>query len=104
MRARVADKELEVRAQARAFRDFDNQQKQVAGCPYCGEGLASEDAELDHIYPVSKGGRSFRANLVFVCGLCNQKKRNLTLGNFIELHSLDESRIHRALRILQKDF
>lgn len=105
MRARVADKELEIRAQARAFRsDFEDQQRQVCGCPYCGGPLISDDAELDHIYPVSKGGRSFRANLVFVCASCNQKKRNLTLRNFIELHGLDESMIHKSLTTLQKDF
>lgn len=105
MRARVADNELEVRAQARAFKaEFDNQQRQVGGCPYCGEPLISDDAELDHIYPVSKGGRSFRANLVFVCASCNQKKSDLTLRTFIELHGRDEQKVHASLRILQKDF
>ena len=51
-------------------------------CPYCGNTLGG-NPHADHIYPVSKGGQSFRENMVYVCRGCNVKKGILTLSHFI---------------------
>ena len=41
-------------------------------CRICG--LASENLEIDHIFPVSKGGKSTPGNLQTLCRRCNLKK------------------------------
>jgi len=46
-------------------------------CRYCGkEILNHKNLEIDHIIPLSKGGRTNYANLVCCCKKCNQKKLN----------------------------
>lgn len=72
-------------------------------CPYCGSGL-NGDAHLDHIYPVSKGGHSNSANLVWVCASCNIKKGAKTLSAFIKEFGLDRDRIEQSLDRLSKEY
>lgn len=72
-------------------------------CPYCGGALGA-DPHADHIYPVSKGGRSVPRNMVYVCAKCNSMKRNLTLTGFIRKYALDRNAIERRLEELQKEF
>lgn len=47
-------------------------------CWYCGD--PSED--VDHVIPVSKGGKTDHANLVPACRPCNNCKRNLAIEEF----------------------
>lgn len=42
-------------------------------CVYCG---ATDNLQIDHIYPVSKGGVSQIKNLQVLCKKCNIKKSN----------------------------
>jgi 5-methylcytosine-specific restriction endonuclease McrA len=72
-------------------------------CPYCAGPLGS-NTHLDHIYPVAKGGKSIRANLVMVCGSCNAKKSQLTLGKFCNKFDFDYLEVQRRLAALGKDF
>lgn len=51
-------------------------------CPYCNT-LEMQDAHLDHIYPVSKGGLSIIENLVWCCANCNSRKSNKGLVEFL---------------------
>ena len=44
-------------------------------CHYCGKYVGSANLTMDHLIPLSKGGRSIRANLVPVCKDCNNKKK-----------------------------
>jgi len=44
-------------------------------CAYCGAPANT----IDHVWPVSKGGKSTYQNCVAACFPCNQKKRNKTL-------------------------
>lgn len=44
-----------------------------AVCAYCG---ASDDLEIDHVIPMSKGGLNIRSNIVPCCDSCNSKKTN----------------------------
>ena len=44
-------------------------------CKYCGKYLPNgEGAEIDHIFPVSKGGKTVPNNLQTLCRECNRKK------------------------------
>ncbi|GLI63673.1 hypothetical protein VaNZ11_006711 [Volvox africanus] len=45
-------------------------------CQYCG---SRRDLTLDHVHPVSKGGKETWENLVTACMRCNQKKSDRTL-------------------------
>jgi 5-methylcytosine-specific restriction endonuclease McrA len=72
-------------------------------CPYCGGPLGSQP-HADHIYPVSKGGRSMAANMVFVCAECNVKKGDMTLAAFIAFCRLDRDTIEARLKDLDKEY
>lgn len=43
-------------------------------CRYCGEAVTSKTATLDHILPVSKGGKNDPENLATACLMCNSIK------------------------------
>lgn len=43
-------------------------------CLFCREFVPIESMEVDHLYPVSKGGSSNIKNLVPACRECNRKK------------------------------
>lgn len=45
-------------------------------CYKCGKLLTRWDATLDHILPVSRGGKNTKDNLSTCCLLCNSKRRN----------------------------
>jgi 5-methylcytosine-specific restriction endonuclease McrA len=50
-------------------------------CAYCGNTATS----IDHIIPVSRGGRSKRGNLLPCCDSCNSKKHTSTLDDFVKV-------------------
>lgn len=43
-------------------------------CVYCGTVLGLENATLDHVIPLCRGGSSLPGNLVSACRGCNQLK------------------------------
>ncbi len=45
-------------------------------CYKCGKLLTRWDATLDHILPVSRGGKNTKDNLITCCLFCNSKRRN----------------------------
>jgi len=47
-------------------------------CAYCGKLIAISDATIDHILPLSQGGRSTWENLANCCTSCNQRKAGRT--------------------------
>ena len=71
-------------------------------CPYCGEFIS--EAHIDHIYPVAKGGLSTTKNMVRVCSICNMKKKDLTLSQFIRKYKLDREFIEGNLDLLNKAY
>ncbi|MEO7432086.1 MAG: HNH endonuclease [Dokdonella sp.] len=72
-------------------------------CPYCGYKL-NELLHAEHIYPVAKGGRSTRANMVNVCESCNARKGKMTLTAFIKKYELNREAIEARLTALGKEF
>lgn len=43
-------------------------------CQYCGERLHDKNCSIDHVIPVSKGGKNRWDNLTTSCRLCNSYK------------------------------
>jgi 5-methylcytosine-specific restriction endonuclease McrA len=47
-------------------------------CAYCDRLLKRGELTVDHVIPVSRGGRSTWGNTVTACAPCNQRKANRT--------------------------
>jgi len=45
-------------------------------CQYCSKQLTKQNFTLDHIVPVSQGGKKAWQNIVTCCIACNQRKGN----------------------------
>jgi 5-methylcytosine-specific restriction endonuclease McrA len=59
-------------------------QKLASGiCHYCGKKFPPEELTMDHIVPLSRGGRSTKGNIVSSCRNCNQEKKYYTPVEFI---------------------
>lgn len=46
-------------------------------CHYCKSPIPPKELTMDHIVPVSRGGRSTKGNVVPACKECNNKKKQL---------------------------
>lgn len=54
------------------------QQKTASGdCYYCGRHVGIKALTMDHLIPLSRGGRSTKDNLVPCCKDCNNKKQTM---------------------------
>ena len=49
-------------------------------CYHCGEKFPREKLTMDHLIPLSRGGRSSKKNIVVSCKECNSLKKNLTVA------------------------
>ena len=50
------------------------QQLQRGICHYCGKEVGADNLTMDHVVPVSRGGRSTKGNVVPACDACNKTK------------------------------
>ena len=68
------------------------QQKTASGtCYYCNQKVDYANLTMDHIIPLSRGGRSTRDNLVPCCKQCNTRKKSSLPIEWDEyLESLDK--------------
>lgn len=46
-------------------------------CYYCGKSFAPDELTMDHLVPVSRGGKASRNNVVPACKECNSSKKYL---------------------------
>jgi len=46
-------------------------------CGYCGRVCSAKELTMDHIVPISRGGRSTKGNVVPACKACNTAKKHL---------------------------
>jgi len=54
------------------------QQRIASGiCHYCGRRFAPRELSMDHVVPLSRGGRSTKGNLVPACKGCNTAKKTM---------------------------
>lgn len=65
------------KAKARALRKTHWWQRKIANgiCYYCGSKVGPQNLTMDHIVPLSRGGRSSKGNIVPACKECNNKKK-----------------------------
>lgn len=52
-------------------------------CNYCG---TTEDIQVDHVVPLSKGGRNSIGNLAPCCASCNRSKRDMFVTQWKHQH------------------
>jgi 5-methylcytosine-specific restriction endonuclease McrA len=64
------------REKARQLRNSQYWQRllQKGLCHYCGRRFSAQELTMDHIVPVSRGGRSVKGNVVPCCKECNNRK------------------------------
>lgn len=65
-------------------------------CQICGKKCKNNEIEIDHIKPISKGGKTSLSNLQVLCMTCNRKKSNkwleeLSYKSFIIHKTLDNT-------------
>ena len=67
------------RAKARDLRASQWWKRQCAKgqCHYCRRPVAPRELTMDHIVPISRGGRSTRGNVAPCCKECNNQKKQL---------------------------
>ena len=46
-------------------------------CHYCQQPVPLKEMTMDHIVPISRGGKSVKGNVVPCCKTCNTQKRQL---------------------------
>ena len=46
-------------------------------CYYCQQVFPAKTLTMDHLVPLSRGGKSTKSNLVPCCKDCNNRKKNL---------------------------
>ncbi|GEM_PF-3996404 len=58
-------------------------------CPYCGNGVFDghirNKINVDHFWPIAKGGQHVPWNILPVCGRCNKKKKDNLPSEFLGL-------------------
>ncbi len=50
---------------------------QKGECYYCHRKVGRNDLTMDHVLPLSRGGKSRKGNIVPACKECNSKKKYL---------------------------
>ena len=53
-------------------------------CHYCKTNVPVKELTMDHVIPLSRGGKSERFNLVPCCKACNTKKKQLLPSEWAE--------------------
>jgi 5-methylcytosine-specific restriction endonuclease McrA len=61
-------------------------------CFYCDCGLTKKTRTIDHIIPLSKGGRHCVDNLVPCCKHCNSSKHNKLFTEWDVIENLSEEK------------
>jgi len=54
-----------------------NNRIQKGVCHYCRQQVGREHLTMDHVVPLSRGGKSKKGNIVPACKECNNKKKYL---------------------------
>lgn len=70
------------RAKARELRQSQWWRQQLGKgiCYHCEQKFSYHELTMDHLIPVSRGGKSTKKNIVVSCKQCNSLKKNLTVA------------------------
>lgn len=70
------------RAKAREIRQSSWWKQQIGKgvCYFCEQKFPREELTMEHLIPLSRGGRSTKKNIVVSCKQCNSLKKNLTVA------------------------
>lgn len=70
------------RAKAREIRESNwwRQQLGKGVCYLCENKFPRTELTMEHLIPLSRGGRSTKKNIVVACKQCNSHKKNLTVA------------------------
>ena len=76
--------ESDIKREKRKARELRNSEwwkrKKAKGvCSYWGKNVLSQNLTMDHIVPLSRGGKSIKGNVAAVCKECNNKKKHKLL-------------------------
>lgn len=63
-----------------------------ATCIYCKVKLDEENATVDHIVPISKGGNNTQVNMLVCCKDCNHERGNDNFNNFLKYKGISKRR------------
>jgi len=74
--------EKDIKTERRKARELRNSQwwkRRCAkgACHYCGGSVPPKELTMDHIVPISRGGRTTKGNVVTACKECNNAKKQL---------------------------
>ena len=69
-------KEMYRRKRNPRFSRYNVYLRDLFTCQYCSTHNPQSNLTLDHVLPISKGGRTEWTNIVTACGPCNSKKGN----------------------------
>ena len=80
------------KAKARELRQSQWWKQQIGKgvCYHCEQKFSKEELTMDHLIPLSRGGRSTKKNIVVSCKQCNSLKKNLTVAD-LRLRELKSS-------------
>lgn len=67
------------RSKARELRESQWWKRQIAKgqCHYCGRNFTPRGLTMDHVVPISRGGKTTKGNVVPCCKECNNAKKQL---------------------------
>jgi 5-methylcytosine-specific restriction endonuclease McrA len=67
------------RSKARELRGSQWWKRRLAKgvCHYCGRSFSPRELTMDHIVPISRGGKTTKGNVVACCKQCNNAKKQL---------------------------
>lgn len=70
------------RAKAREMRQSSWWKQQIGKgvCYFCEGRFPREELTMEHLIPLSRGGKSSKKNIVVACKQCNSHKKNLTVA------------------------
>jgi 5-methylcytosine-specific restriction endonuclease McrA len=76
----VSDQEIKKeKEKARRLRQTEWWRRKIQKgiCYYCHREMGRENLTMDHLVPLSRGGKSKKGNIVPACKECNNKKKYL---------------------------
>ena len=71
-------KEMMRRRKNPRFSKYNVYLRDMFTCQYCEAKIPQSQLSLDHVLPISKGGRTSWTNIVAACTPCNSRKGNKT--------------------------